>query len=70
MVGIFLLIGVIVLFFLLKTSRTKESHEVFDENEEVIIKKKEVLKEKVQNDLRHNKIDHVFISSSFKKISL
>ncbi len=67
MIGIYLLIGVIVILFLLKGSKTKDSHETIDEKYELAMKNKEILKEKIQNDLKNNKIDHVFVSPHSKK---
>ncbi|OQY42390.1 MAG: hypothetical protein B6227_02320 [Fusobacteriia bacterium 4572_74] len=67
MVEVYLLIGVAVIFFLLKGSKTKDSHETINEKNELAMKNKEVLKEKIQNDLKNNKIDHVFVSIHSKK---
>lgn len=67
MIGIYILIGVVVIIFLLKGSKTKDSHEIINEKDELAIKNKEILKEKIQNDLKNNKIDHVFVSSHSKK---
>ena len=64
---IVILIGVVVIFFLLKGSKTKESHEVISEKEEIAMKNKEILKEKIQKDLKKNKIANVFISPNSKK---
>jgi predicted transcriptional regulator len=67
MIGIVILIAVVVVFFLLKGSKTKDSHEVITEKEEIAMKNKEILKEKIQNDLKQNKIDDVYVSSHSKK---
>ncbi|MCS5422662.1 MULTISPECIES: hypothetical protein [Psychrilyobacter] len=67
MIGIFLLIGVVVVLFLLKESKTKDSHEIIDEKDEAAIKNKKILKEKIQNDLKNNKIDRVFVSPHSQK---
>lgn len=67
MIGIYLLIGVVVVLFLLKGSKTKDSHKVINEKDEIATKNKEILKEKIQNDLKNNKIVHVFASSHSKK---
>lgn len=67
MIGIYLLIGVILILFLFKGSKTKNSHETINEKDEVAAKNKEILIEKIQNDLKNNKITHVFASSHSKK---
>jgi len=67
MIGVYLLIGVVIIIFLLKGSKTKDSHETINEKDEAAIKNKEILKEKIQNDLKNNKIDHVFVSPHSKK---
>ena len=61
MIGIYLLIGVVIIIILLKGSKTKNSHETINEKNVAAIKNKEILKEKIQNDLKNNKIDHVFV---------
>ena len=67
MIGVYLLIGVVIIFFLLKGSKTKDSHETINEKDEAAMKNKEILKEKIQNDLKKNKIAHVFVSAHSKK---
>ncbi len=67
MIGLYILIGVVIIFFLLKGSKTKDSHETIDEKDELAIKNKEILKEKIQKDLKNNKIDNVFVSPHSKK---
>lgn len=67
MIGIYLLIGVIIIIFLLKGSKTKDSHETINEKYEIAIENKKKLKEKIQNDLKNNKTDLVFVSIHSKK---
>jgi hypothetical protein len=67
MMPIYILIIVVIIFFLLRSSKIKDSHEVFTEKDELAMKNKEVLREKIQNDLKKNKIEKVFISQHSKK---
>lgn len=67
MIGFYILIGVVIIIFLLKGSKTKDSHETINEKDELAMKNKEILKEKIQKDLKNNKIDHVFVSPHSKK---
>lgn len=67
MIGVYLIIGVIIIIFLLKALKTKDSHETINKKDETVIKNKKILKEKIQNDLKNNKIDLVFVSIHSKK---
>ena len=58
---------IIIVLFLLKSSKTKDSHEVITEKDELAMKNKEILKDKIQNDLKKNKIQRVFVSTHSKK---
>jgi len=67
MIGVYLLIGATVLFFLLKGTKLKNSVETNHEKDEFAMKNKEILKEKIQKDLKNNKINYVFVSTHSKK---
>lgn len=67
MIGVYLIIGVIIIIFLLKVSKTKSTHDTIKKKYEFAIQNKKILKEKISNDLKNNKINLVFISIHSKK---